>query len=218
MAKLDTTIDNLERKSNKVTGSTPSANWTDAQYPSAKTLYNTYNKLLDLMHPIGSILTTASNVNPAATLGGTWTLVDKAFKDTYITLDSSYWTNTNAELADYSNIMLNNHTVSMRLQFKITTTLSDSTVELGKLDLTSCGITNLAHAIFYDAIISDGGNCTLGYRFDTDGTILIYEVLNVDGSHSMDSGLSFYIHLVQPVKYTNMLDEFCDKFYWKRTA
>jgi hypothetical protein len=218
MAKLDTTIDNLERKSNKVLGTVPSPDWTDAQYPSAKTLYNTYNNLLDLMHPVGSILTTTSNKSPASTLGGEWSLVDKAFKATYLTLNSSHWTNTTASLGDYSNILLNDHTIAFRLNFKTTAAISDETATLGTLALPLCGVNQLSYAVFYHTAISDGGNCVMACRMDQAGVISLHEVINVDGSHSMVSGADFFIHLVVPVRYTDMLDDFCDKFYWKRTA
>ena len=71
MPKLETTVDNLELKSNKIISTstvTPDA-WTDAQYPSAKTLLN-------IAHPIGSVLTTSTNSDPALTLGGSWELID----------------------------------------------------------------------------------------------------------------------------------------------
>lgn len=218
MAKLDTTIDNLERKSNKVRGEVPSSDWTDEQYPSAKTLYTTYNTLLDLMHPVGSIFTTTTNTNPAALFGGEWTLVDKAFKNTYLTINSTHWTATNATIGDYSNILLNDHTIAFRLNFKTTAALSDETVTLGQLALASCGLNQLSYAVFYHTAISDGSNCVIACRMDQTGTISIHEVINADDTHSMVSGSDFFIHLTVPVRYTDMLDDFCDKFHWKRTA
>lgn len=46
MPKLNVTIDQIETTTNKVIGSIPSPSWTDAQYASAKTLYETYATLL----------------------------------------------------------------------------------------------------------------------------------------------------------------------------
>lgn len=221
MPKLNTTIDNLEWKSNKVTGSVPSSSWTDAQYPSAKTLYNAYNKLINIAHPIGSILITATNTNPASTIGGTWVLVDKAFKFAYFDAalnEADFWTNTNASLKQYSNILINDHEISLRLNIWLDIQLDDSELELGKLNVAACGITEFSHTIFSDVSISDGGNCTVAYKLSQDGTISVLEVLNLDGTHSMDSGQNFYINLVQPIYHTKMIDSFCDKFYWKRTA
>lgn len=212
MPKLNTTVDNLELKSNKVVSTSNPSTWTDAQYPSAKAL-------LDIAHPVGSILTTATNENPAAKLGGTWELVDKAFKEKFITLATSNWTATNATLGSYSNVLLTDHTIALRLNFIATTVFeNDNTVELGKLNLASCGIEQLSYAVFYNATISDLGNCSLNYRISQDGTIAVHDVLNVNGTHTMASGSDFFIHTVLPVSSNYMLPDFCDKFYWKRTA
>ena len=224
MPKLDTTITNLERKTNKVTGSVPSAAWTDTQYPSAKALYNAYSKLVNIAHPVGSILTTSTNTNPSSTLGGTWELIDKAFKTDYITLNSSYWTSKNATLDNAtsgltSTVSLTDHSINIRLKLNVTTALSDTEVELGTLKLNSIGISRLPYSIFYGVAQSDGGQCVINYSvaYET-GTVSVYDVINIDGTHSMDSGQYFFINVQEDIPYDLMLDSFCDKFYWKRTA
>lgn len=227
MPKLDTTIDNLERKTNKVTGTVPSADWTDTQYPSAKTLYNAYNNLtnmINLVHPIGSVLTTSSKVNPAETLGGTWTLVDKSLKNTSKVLDSTYWTKpANSELkaeiiSGTSVINITDHIISIRLNIKTKVDINDTGAELGKLLLESCGVNQTMFAVINDTTFSDEKNCVISYTFSKDGTLTITDILGLSGSNTLASGASFYIHIVQPVYQEQMLDEFCDKFYWKRTA
>jgi hypothetical protein len=213
MPKLNTTIDNLEWKSNKIIStSTVSPNsWTDAQYPSAKTLLN-------IAHPVGSILTTSTNVNPAATLGGTWELVDKAFKDLYITLDSTYWTATNATIGEASNVLLADHSIAIRLNLIASSEFNDESKAVGTLNLAKCGISSLSYSVNYCPIISDLGNCVMSYKITSDGAISMHEVLNVNDTHVMPSGSDFFINLTQPINSNKMLDDFCDKFYWKRTA
>lgn len=219
MPKLDTTIDKLERTTNKVTGTVPSSSWTDTQYPSAKTLYNTYSNLINLMHPVGSILTTSTNTNPSATIGGTWDLVDKAFKSDYITLDPVYWTNTNAELNDTSTVSLVDHSINIRLKITPSVQLTDSTVELGTLVIGSLGVLNLPYSILNAVAQSDGGQCTICYNFAYDtGKLTVFDVINIDGTHTMEAGQSFYVNIQEDIPYNLMTDDFCDKFYWKRTA
>ena len=212
MPKLNTTIDNLELKSNKVVSTSDPSTWTDAQYPSAKAL-------LDIAHPVGSIITTATNENPASKLGGAWELVDKAFKGTYIPIDSSFWTPLKADIiGSNSSAILIDHSISLRLNFNNTTVLDDNAADIGTLDLTRCGVSKLSYGLSFDPIISDSGNCTMNYRITQDGVISIHEVLNIDGTHTMPTGSNFYINILQPVGHDNMLDSVCDKFYWKRTA
>lgn len=224
MPKLDTTITNLERKTNKVTGTVPSSSWTDTQYPSAKALYNAYTKLVNIAHPVGSILTTSTNTSPASTLGGTWELVDKTFKTDYKTLNSSYWTSKNATLDGAtsgltSTVSWTDHSINIRLKLNVTTKLTDTETELGTLKLASIGVERLPYTIYYGVAQSDGGQCVINYSFAYEtGTITVHDVINIDGTHTMESGQYFFIDVQEDIPHDIMLDSFCDKFYWKRTA
>jgi hypothetical protein len=255
MPKLNTTIDNLELKSNRVTGTIPSSSWTDAQYPSAKALFNTYsnlnenltgvksrcanletaynnltttctsltnssNNVINIAHPVGSIMITATSTNPANYIGGTWELVDKGFADRIMYIPSSSWIAAGAAfVSETSSIVeLADHTVSLRLNLKNTAALSDTTVDLGTLKLNTVGITELPYTIVSDVTASDGGQCTLSYSIVAGGTITISDVLVLGGAHSLATGNTFSIHINQTVDHARMLDSFCDKFYWKRTA
>lgn len=220
MPKLETTIDNLQLKSNLViSNSAPLSTWTDIQYPSAKTLYNTYTNMLNLMHPVGSIFITEENVNPSETFGGTWELIDKEFKAQWLTIGDTQWTSDKAHLESFCNIALAGHNVNVRLGLKTDAELTDSEAELGQLDVPSFGLTEFPYGVFHNVAISDGGQATICYSISQDGTITTYDALNISGSHSMASGSLLYIHYVYTVhSIGRMSDSFCDKFYWKRTA
>ena len=123
---------------------------------------------------------------------------------------------TNAEILEFSNVMLNDHMMSLRLNIKANVALSDTPTVLGRLAVEKLGIVETPYAIFYAPAISDLGNCTLSYRIDQNGEISVHEVLNVDGTHVMAAESTAFIHIVYPVKYDKMDNSFCDKFYWKR--
>ncbi len=221
MPKLNTTIDNLELKSNKIISTSPITpnNWTDDQYPSAKTLLN-------IAHPVGSILTTATRTNPSVTLGGTWEFVDKTFKNAYIPLDSSCWTSNNSELVLTTEqgdsaaciATLVDHNVHIRLKLRTTVQLTDTDTTLGALDLSALGINRLLYTAFSKVALSDGGQCTISYSMNNTGTVISHDVLNVDGTHIMAADQFFYVDITEMVTSSLMLDEFCDKFYWKRLS
>jgi hypothetical protein len=220
MPKLSTTVDNLELKTNKVTATTPSSSWTDTQYPSAKALYSAYSKLVNIAHPVGSIMITSTNTNPGSSVGGTWELVDKGFTDRMVYIPSSSWTAGGAAFVSETNSILElaDHTVSLRLSLTNTAALSDTEVTLGTLKLNTIGITELPYTIVSDITASDGGQCTLSYSIVAGGKITCTDVLAIGGSHSLAAGNTFSIHINQTVGHDRMLDSFCDKFYWKRTA
>ena len=222
MPKLNATIDQIELKTNRVTGTVPSSSWTDAQYPSAKALYNAYNKLLNIAHPIGSVITTTTNTNPGSGIGGTWVLVDKAFKTQYNVLDSSCWTKANANLiynSDASTVAYADHVINIRLKVETTAALSDTNVKLGTLNFAKLGIERLFYSVLYGTAQSDGGQCTINYSVDYEtGEITVHDVLNVDGTHTMAAGETFFININEAVSHSMMLDSFCYFFYWIRTA
>jgi hypothetical protein len=211
MPKLNTTIDNIELKSNKVVSTSNPSTWTDTQYPSAKAL-------LDIAHPVGSLFATAVNENPASKLGGTWELVDKAFKGTFMLMNASDWTATNATLHETSNVLLIDHILNLRIYVNLTKAATETDILLGKLNLASYGVTSLSSAVYRQPAVSESGNCTACYTLSTDGSITLCDVLNIDGTHTAAAGTDFIFNVVFPVGYDRMQDNFCDKFYWKRTA
>jgi hypothetical protein len=242
MAKLNTTVSNIELQSNKiVAGSIPEASWTDAQYPSAKTLYNAYTSLLTLIqtnnsleakHPIGDIVITPTNVDPSETLGGTWALIDKTFKENLelVTDISDLWESNSDALTLQPSSSLNQtailntgHTLYVRLNLKLLSdiTSGEAGTTIGTLNLDKCGVSQLAFSVTNAVAVSDGGNCTVCYNILTDGRIQIADILNIDDTHSIkvsSSGTVIILNLSLPVKPEHMLDDFCDKFYWQRTA
>jgi hypothetical protein len=229
--KLSTTADKLEINTNKVTGTSASAggSWTDAQYPSAKLLYNTYSDLkvkLDMKWPIGSVMCMSSNANPASTFPGTtWELIDKDFKHTWFDLTSSCWTASSAKFGSCVAAFYG-HTIMIRLSVVPTKALSDSTATLGKFNLSSIGLSSLYFGKAQGVAQSDGGSCTMCYTFGVDGTISSIDVLNLNGKHEFTSSGSDMASNTYPIYFTeyftvtpaNMPDSCCNKFYFKRTA
>jgi hypothetical protein len=218
MPKLNTTIDNIELKSNKVKNATAvSSSWTDDQYVSAKTLYNIYNRIL---HPVGSIITTASNTNPASTLGGTWELVDKAFRNAYFYDYDIFWHSPNgvADLGTNCSAALVDHLFSLRLMITTNVVLNDTAVIIGELGFEDLGISRLHYTILQGVAVSDDGQCTINYSINCEtGEITINDVINANGLHELPAGSTFYISIQEAIPATFMIDSYCDKFYWKRT-
>lgn len=225
MPKLNTTLDNIETVENKVIGTTASAAWTDSQYPSAKTLYNVYNNLnsnINAKYPVGSVVCMSTNMNPAGTLGGTWTLIDKEFAHTWLTPTSGAWTATNATF-NSCNIALYGHEIMVRLNLTPSKDPSDTTTTLGKLNFAHSSI-GLPSSVWFGTsqgiATSDGHNATMCYDFATDGTVTSYDVLNVDGTHSLDSPTSYYITFMNYFTClpADMPDNYCNKFYFRRDS
>jgi hypothetical protein len=211
MPKLNTTIDNLELKSSKIGSSTnilPEA-WTDTQYPSAKLLYLNRREA----HPVGSILVTSTNANPSATIGGTWELIDKTFASKSFTKVT--WTAQNNTDSSGSTVVLDGHTIQVRLSL-ITKVAISSSATLGKISFSDYTLSSLPHSLYGYTANSD---YVIDYKIDTSGNVTVLKaVKRSDNTTTMPSGASFYIDFSLSSQYTNLKDDSCDKFYWKRTA
>lgn len=239
MSKLNATTNQIELNTNKVTSTTPSSGWTDTQYPSAKALYSAYtglnesitkvetrctnletsnsnNKMLNIAHPVGSVLITSTNTNPANTIGGTWQLIDKGFISSNTT-NVNYFTAGANVVEDSIWITRACQTMRIRLNVTINTEITDTTgITVGTFNYNNMGITRLPANIVGSVTYSDGANCGISwYLNESTGVLNITDVFDLS---TLTSGNSFCFDISFPLVYSQMLDSVCDKFYWKRTA
>ena len=169
-------------------------------------------------YPIGSIIMTSANKNPSSSYGGTWQLVDKEFRSeagnsnslfdansTNVTLNSCYYTRTG-------------HTIQIRVNLHNKVALTDSAVDLGNFNYDELGIITMPFSLYYELGTTDDGNGIFLFCVDyKSGNIESREVLSKnDNSIAVDS--SCYLLFEFVVTQSRMIDSFCDKFYWKRTA
>ena len=238
MAQLNTTVGNIQLKSDMLTSNklaemttdeTKAAAWTDSTYPSAKAVADKINKI---EHPVGSVLITSTNVSPATSIGGEWSLIDKEYKNDYrATYNFSGWTpaTTNGatlELSSRGGFIWNGHSLFIQIVLVAPSTVElNSGAVLGTISRPSCGIKE--NGTFYlcpengIALVStDDSNYTISYDFYYDGKITFKSILSSSGTArtTLPKGAKIYIDAPIQVLTSDMLDNFCDKFYWKRTA
>ena len=109
------------------------------------------------------------------------------------------------------------HTITFKLTISLNASIGpDANVTLGYFHYENMGCTRLAFTPFYLLAFNDTANNGAFWTLTaTEGQLIIYEDLRKAGFKKGDS-LSFLANLNIPPEY--MLDEFCDKFYWKRTS
>ena len=218
MPKLNTTIDNIELKTNKVIGELPSNTWTDAQYPSAKTLYNTYTGLRSMSHPIGSVLIMTTNVDPTNTVGGTWELMDKGFKSYSDFVDNGIIFTPAVGITPTAIYMARGEkTIRIRISLAANTTLTDAGLDLGMLNFDKIGISNL-HSSFINQVTYQDDIATGGIVYSVLADSGLVKQTDVFGVTSIGANANFSLDFTFVVHHDHMLDGACDKFYWKRTA
>lgn len=172
----------------------------------------------------GNVLITSTNRNPKEYLDGTWKLIDKEYKSEFIyddksnkyydktdvIIDNKYYTNN-----DGLNIIRTGHTITIKLNISLNYEIfSDENVTIGFFHFSNLGCKKLAFNNFPSLAFNDGtGNGAFWSIDASTGYLNILEDLRGKGFVRGDA-LQFYADLNIPYQY--MLDEFCDKFYWKR--
>lgn len=179
----------------------------------------TGNKVVTVpYYPINSVVITSTNENPSSRLGGTWELIDKEFKYDGGTVSDCFTANsTNVTSHDFKYVR-SGHSIFMRLNIVNKVALTDTTLDLGVFDWEKLGFTSLYYGMFDLVGASDGGQALVMTRIQASGEMTTTDVHNINGSHNIAAGSVTYWNFTYPIHYPEMLDEACDKFYWKRVA
>ena len=177
--------------------------------------------------PVGSVLMihkelatgeTAQSTNPATTLGGEWTLIDKEFKNTSSNI-ASLWTSNRATAS--GSISWADHSICVKMWLVTDEYPLSAGNSFGSIDRTKAGVTDFTY--------SDEGGIALAVSgtTNTTGYVIKYKLdgggyLSLDRLYDEDvaaiSGATIHIQTIIPIAWGSMLDSACDKFYWKRTA
>ena len=248
MAKLNAPVTDIQLKSNMIITGASNADWaSDSKYPSAKAVTDKLGATAS-GHPVGSVIMTRRELasgetsavaNPAALLGlpGTWVLIDKAFRNTSVTLGKDPSTPTSVAASGLSVasevIIYNDHSLLLQLELQvnnsstITVTPGQNPVSLASLSLSRYGVSRLSSQVVSAVAFATSPDLTassvIRYSINNGGELWLNDILN-DGSgtgnttRKLAGGTRVYINTVIPVPYTDMRDDYCDKFYWQRIA
>ena len=177
---------------------------------------DTLNNFSTILFPVGSIYVMSINSNPSSFLGGTWELIDKEFRSQTLTITPTRNT-TNCTSAEASG-HLSGHNIYINVKFTNKVAITDSTLHMFTISPSSCGVD--AFYLHYLTHFTDGGNSVILSELTEDGKWNTYDVIK-RGSDTASLAAATNISNIMidmDSMYTHMLDTFCDKFYFKRTA
>ena len=183
------------------------------QLPKADTL-----EVFKAVYPVGSCYVTSENTNPNDILGfGDWEIVDRSFTPQSVALDSLVTLNTTNCSEISVTAYLNGHNIYLIGSITTAVAITDSTLNMFTIKPSSVGLTSF-HKETRHVTLTDGGNAMIYYYIGDDGVVSTRDTI-VRGSEtaSLAKGSRHFVASVD-VPYSVMLDSFCDKFCWKRTA
>jgi hypothetical protein len=178
----------------------------------------TLSELANLMLPVGSIYCRNTNVSPADLFGGTWELVDKEFRSEAKSSTEIFSTTTTAVTTGTHYYAIGGHSLRFRVSINYAGTLSATNLMMGTINLNAMGASALGFPITDAVVFSD--NSSVGVAYTISNTTSTLGQVTFRNKFGTGTGTShnFYIDHTIVLNKDRMLDEFCDKFYWKRTA
>ncbi len=189
-----------------------------------ESLENGVNSVRSLIQPVGSVYIASSpEFNPSVIYGGEWELFDKEFKSSSGDLNTSnfemYNDTTFYKTGDTStgaSFVRTGHDLRLRLNLKLGSDIGDGGATLLKIsDFSLLGISKWDYN-FYNALSgSDGSNAIVIAGINNDGTISTSDAVGQNSGTAKAGGIMFF-DVTIPITKEYMLNEYCDKFYWKR--
>lgn len=172
--------------------------------------------------PIDAVVCMSSNTNPSYVYGGTWELIDKEFKyQQWLTTNlSDILTLGSGTTVSTLCVSLREHSISIeRMSVQSTSAISESTITLGTFKLASLGVVNGAmNTNKYFLGQSDGGNGIAFMAITTSGIFETLDRVTTTSGGTIPAGNNINFAFDIQLRPTEMMDSFCDKFFFKRTA
>ena len=171
--------------------------------------------------PIGTVIITSSNTNPSVYYGGTWELIDKEFKNFSNTYSSTEVSKiATSENATVTQVVVQRvgHTIVLRVGFETKIELNDNDINLFTLNLSELGVVDFRFGAYFITIPVDNKDGIIIGSLESNGVVLSSDVIMKGNATVMPSGANASLFIERNVHSAVMLDEACDKFYWKRTG
>ncbi len=192
-------------------------------------------------HPIGSIIimgpdpTNPYSANdPSSKLGGKWALIDKAFKTATSELGGDPSTPYSVAATGLSIakevVIRNDHSLLLQLELQVSSSSAielqsgQTSKQLATLTVNNYGLTGsslslpIINATAFSTSPSTTASSIIRYSITTDRKLLLNDIVTGGvATRKLEAGSSIYINVTIPITYTDMKNDFCDKFYWQRT-
>ena len=165
-----------------------------------------------IVFPVGSVYIMSTNTNPSTLFGGTWELIDKEFKYTYVDAFTPTLNTTNTTSATVQGFVTG-HNIWIHFTWKNKTEINDGNdVQRFTINPNLFGVSTFFSENF--CAFTDAGNSVIMYTLSSDGILYTQ-----DRTTTVSAGTTLSVATkILTTSYTRMLDSWCNKFYFKRTA
>lgn len=180
---------------------------------------------LPVLYPIGSIFVTSdADYRPANKIGGEWTLMDKHLRSSFYDNENTTGlvTLTDSNCSAY-NVLINvyDHEAHISISFNLKNSISsdfETNFILGTLDFSKLGF-NKSSCTAYSVMATESSNavCVTTLAYDT-GKITCHDIFMQRGNTQINAGDAIRVDFIVKIPINDMINGYCNKFFWKRTA
>ena len=170
-------------------------------------------------YAVGDIIITSTPDNPAARYGGEWECFDKHLQVAYYSSGDIFEPNTDY-VSDYAIVVAaREHTLSIALSCTVVnTTLGDTNRSLGNVRWDRIGVTRMTNTQYNVNATDNTNGIVLTSLAYSSGLVTLVDTFPKGTATTLASGTEIRGKYECPVFASYMLDAFCDKFFWKKTA
>ena len=170
------------------------------------------------VYPVGSVYIASTNSNPANTFGGTWELVDKKLRSMSLSASSTNpqdWFVPSDNTSDYEvRVAIHGDSITFELDLKSKNAVATETdVLFGTFNFAKLGIDGLNVTQRCIAYSDDGNTYVMVALSSSTGEFKAYDFR----PSGLSASNSFKVTFCVTANMDKMLDDYCNKFYWKRT-
>ena len=169
---------------------------------------------------IGDVIITSTNTDPSTRMGGTWTLIDKGYKTTGEVNHTSDVTVTTGNCSACNvHTKHDGHTIEFWIRVTTSVSLADTAVSLATISTSAIGADKFPDARRI-TFLSDAGDALISFYLSASGELSSNDAFTLGTSvtHSVAARQLDYFSVTVQMNMEDMIDAWCDKFYWKRTA
>lgn len=177
-------------------------------------------KYVDDKYPVGTVWIGGKNgsepIDPSTIFGGKWRMIDKEFESLALndsTLNGMFSVSENINSYEIYNIY-SGHTIRMRLGFTPKIAInSDDEVVIGNFNFEKIGLSSFWHSFNSIVGMSDASNGLVMVTVGNNGKVVVNDIIK-----NTTENQPIYVNFEITNRQEDMLDSFCEKFYWVKES
>ena len=178
--------------------------------------------LKSAIYPVGSLYVTSTPENPGTYLGGTWELYDKHLKTNYLTSANGdpiiRGENAQNVASCEAFVSTHDHTAEISIVVTLAKNMGDTNLEFAGLNFSAMGFSRISNTVYSVSASETSEGVAFMELSYSSGQVTGVDIVAKGAGTTLPSGSKVRGVFTCTVHSEWMFDEYCDKFFWKKTS